>query len=62
MKFKTLLFKQVSKALMLFGLVCSSGHLYSQTLAFPEAEGFGRYTTGARGAANLSNLFSNQFE
>ncbi|WP_140487804.1 LamG-like jellyroll fold domain-containing protein [Flavobacterium sp. GSA192] len=52
MKFKTLLFKQVPKALMICGLVLSSGNLCSQTLAFPEATGFGRFTTGARGAAN----------
>ncbi|GGA84319.1 hypothetical protein GCM10008015_26420 [Flavobacterium palustre] len=52
MKFKTLLFKQVPKALMFCGLTFSSGILNSQTLAFPEAQGFGRYTTGARGATN----------
>lgn len=52
MKLTTLLFKQVSKAIMLYGLALSSGNLNSQTLAFPEAQGFGKYTTGARGAAN----------
>lgn len=52
MKFKTLLFKQVPKALMICGLAMSSGNLCSQALAFPEATGFGRFTTGARGAAN----------
>lgn len=52
MKFKTLLFKQVPKALMICGLALSSGNLCSQALAFPEATGFGRFTTGARGAAN----------
>jgi len=52
MNLKTLFFKQVPKAALLFGLVLSSGNLSSQTLAFPEAKGFGRYTTGARGAAN----------
>ncbi len=57
MKFKTLLFKQVPKALMLCGLALSSGNISSQTLAFPEATGFGRYTTGARGAANPQIYF-----
>ncbi|MBC7847905.1 MAG: T9SS type A sorting domain-containing protein [Flavobacterium sp.] len=52
MKLKTLLFKQVPKALLICGLALSSGNSNSQTLAFPEATGFGRYTTGARGAAN----------
>lgn len=52
MKLKTLFFKQVPKAVMLFGLAMYTGNLSSQTLAFPEAKGFGRYTTGARGAAN----------
>ncbi|MGM8363737.1 LamG-like jellyroll fold domain-containing protein [Flavobacterium sp. ARAG 55.4] len=52
MKLKTLLFKQVPKALLFYGLVLTSEALHSQTLAFPEAQGFGRYTTGARGASN----------
>lgn len=52
MNFKTLLFKQVPKALMLCGLALSSGNANSQTLSFPEAQGFGRFTTGARGVAN----------
>ena len=51
MKLKTLLFKQVPKTALLFGLALTSGSLYSQTLSFPEAQGFGRYTTGARGVA-----------
>lgn len=57
MKLKTLLFKQVPKALLIYGLALSSGNLNSQTLAFPEATGFGRYTTGARGAANPQIYF-----
>ncbi|MES2240643.1 MAG: LamG-like jellyroll fold domain-containing protein [Bacteroidota bacterium] len=52
MKLKTLLFKQVPKAALLCGLVFSSGNLCSQTLSFPEASGFGRYTMGARASAN----------
>lgn len=36
---------------MLCGFVAFSD-LKAQTLAFPEATGFGRYTTGARGSAN----------
>ncbi|EJL61563.1 Por secretion system C-terminal sorting domain-containing protein [Flavobacterium sp. CF136] len=37
---------------MICGLLTCFGELNAQTLAFPEATGFGRYTTGARGAAN----------
>lgn len=39
-------------AALFCGLMLSSAGLGAQTLAFPEASGFGRYTTGARGAAN----------
>lgn len=49
---KTLLIKQALKSLLLCGLTLSAAGLDAQTLAFPEATGFGRYTTGARGAAN----------
>lgn len=52
MKRKTLTFKHVLKIFMICGLIASFGDLNAQTLAFPEATGFGRYTTGARGAAN----------
>lgn len=52
MKNKSLLFKQVIKSLLLCGVTLSAVDLDAQTLAFPEATGFGRYTTGARGAAN----------
>lgn len=52
MKNKSLLFKQVIKSLLLCGITLSTVDLEAQTLAFPEATGFGRYTTGARGAAN----------
>jgi len=49
---KTLLIKQALKYLLLCGLTLSAAGLDAQTLAFPEATGFGRFTTGARGAAN----------
>jgi len=49
---KFLLFKQTFKSLLFCGLTLSTIDLSAQTLAFPEATGFGRYTTGARGAAN----------
>ncbi|WP_344826830.1 LamG-like jellyroll fold domain-containing protein [Chryseobacterium ginsenosidimutans] len=52
MKNKSLLFKQTLKSLLFCGLTLSTLDLDAQTLAFPEATGFGRYTTGARGAAN----------
>ncbi|WP_428229003.1 LamG-like jellyroll fold domain-containing protein [Flavobacterium sp.] len=52
MKKNTLLFKQGLKCLIICGLITIFGDLNAQTLAFPEATGFGRYTTGARGAAN----------
>lgn len=34
------------------GLISTTIDLNAQTLAFPEATGFGKYTTGARGSAN----------
>ncbi len=34
------------------GLISTTINLNAQTLAFPEATGFGKYTTGARGSAN----------
>lgn len=49
---KSLLTKQTLTALLFCGLPFSTLDLNAQTLAFPEATGFGRYTTGARGAAN----------
>ncbi|WP_035631989.1 LamG-like jellyroll fold domain-containing protein [Flavobacterium sp. CF136] len=52
MKRKTLTFKHALKFFMICGLLTCFGELNAQTLAFPEATGFGRYTTGARGAAN----------
>ena len=52
MKSKSLPFKHVFKSLLLGGLIVSTVDLHAQTLAFPEATGFGRFTTGARGAAN----------
>lgn len=52
MKRKTLTFKHALKFFMICGPLTCFGELNAQTLAFPEATGFGRYTTGARGAAN----------
>lgn len=52
MKNKNLLFKQTLSSLLFCGLAFSTADLNAQTLAFPEATGFGRFTTGARGAAN----------
>ncbi|PZU08909.1 MAG: pectate lyase, partial [Chryseobacterium sp.] len=49
---KPLLTKQTLTALLFCGLTFSTLDLNAQTLAFPEATGFGRFTTGARGAAN----------
>jgi hypothetical protein len=48
----TLTFKHALKVFMICGLITVYGDLNAQTLAFPEATGFGRFTTGARGAAN----------
>lgn len=52
MKSKSLPFKHALKSLLLCGLTLSTIDFNAQTLAFPEATGFGRFTTGARGAAN----------
>ncbi|WP_404985583.1 LamG-like jellyroll fold domain-containing protein [Chryseobacterium sp. M5] len=52
MKNKSLLIKQTFTSLLLCGITFSTADLNAQTLAFPEATGFGRFTTGARGAAN----------
>lgn len=49
---KSLLFKRTFKSLLFCGLTLSTIDFNAQTLAFPEATGFGRFTTGARGAAN----------
>ncbi|GGG59557.1 LamG-like jellyroll fold domain-containing protein [Epilithonimonas arachidiradicis] len=52
MKEKILPIKQVLKFYMFCAAISITTHLDAQTLAFPEATGFGRYTTGARGSAN----------
>lgn len=49
---KVLLFKPTLKSLLICGLTLSAFGSKAQTLAFPEATGFGRFTTGARGAAS----------
>ena len=61
MREKNLSIKQMLKLCLFGGLLTTSVGLNAQTLAFPEATGFGRYTTGARGSANpeiylVSNL------
>lgn len=48
----TLTFKYALKFFMVCGLITIFSDLKAQTLAFPEATGFGRFTTGARGSAN----------
>ncbi|MGO4773112.1 LamG-like jellyroll fold domain-containing protein [Flavobacterium sp. W22_SRS_FK3] len=48
----TLNFKYILKVFMICGLITFYSNLNAQTLAFPEATGFGRFTTGARGSAN----------
>ena len=45
-------FKYLLKLFMFYGFINSFVNLQAQTLAFPEATGFGRFTTGARGALN----------
>jgi len=52
MKQNTFTFRYVLKIFMILGFIATFGNLNAQTLAFPEATGFGRYTTGARGSAN----------
>lgn len=52
MKKSNLQFKFLLKLFMIYGFINSFVNLQAQTLAFPEATGFGRFTTGARGAAN----------
>ncbi|MEL1254581.1 LamG-like jellyroll fold domain-containing protein [Flavobacterium sp. DGU38] len=52
MKKITLSFRYRVNILSAFVLIAFMGQLKAQTLAFPEATGFGRFTTGARGAAN----------
>ena len=52
MKQNSFTFKHLLKIFMICGLMITFGDLNAQTLAFPEAIGFGRYTTGARGSAN----------
>ncbi|MDW8852619.1 LamG-like jellyroll fold domain-containing protein [Flavobacterium sp. MMLR14_040] len=52
MKKSNLPFKFLLKLFMIYGFINSFVNLQAQTLAFPEATGFGRFTTGARGAAN----------
>ncbi|MBN1183039.1 MAG: T9SS type A sorting domain-containing protein [Bacteroidales bacterium] len=41
----------MKKLLLILGFVLGMNGLQAQTLAFPGAEGFGRYTTGGRGGA-----------
>ena len=45
-------FKFLLKLFMFYGFINNFVNLQAQTLAFPEATGFGRFTTGARGALN----------
>ena len=52
MKYRKLPIKKSFQLLMFGGLMTAAAGMQAQTLAFPEATGFGRYTTGARGAAN----------
>ncbi|MEN3322245.1 hypothetical protein VP395_00770 [Mariniflexile soesokkakense] len=52
MRLKTLLLRHAPKIFITATMVLTYGNLIAQTLAFPEATGFGRYTTGARGHAN----------
>ncbi|WP_281309924.1 LamG-like jellyroll fold domain-containing protein [Flavobacterium flavigenum] len=52
MKKITLTFKHALKVFMVCVLITTFSDLKAQTLAFPEATGFGKFTTGARGAAN----------
>lgn len=52
MKKRILPIKQMLSLFMLGGALSAISGLKAQTLAFPEATGFGRFTTGARGAAN----------
>ncbi len=52
MKKLTFTFRHLLNIFIICGMLCNLSDLNAQTLAFPEATGFGRYTTGARGSAN----------
>ncbi|MFI1772801.1 LamG-like jellyroll fold domain-containing protein [Thalassobellus citreus] len=52
MRHRTLSLKAVFKIVITLLLTLLLENLNAQTLAFPEATGFGRYTTGARGYVN----------
>ncbi|WNH08498.1 hypothetical protein [Thalassobellus suaedae] len=57
MRQRTLPLKAVFKIFMTIVLVFFLESVNAQTLAFPEATGFGRYATGARGHANPQIYF-----
>lgn len=52
MKNRNFPLKKSFKLFMFCGLISATVGLDAQTLSFPEATGFGRFTTGARGSAN----------
>ncbi|WP_307307307.1 LamG-like jellyroll fold domain-containing protein [Epilithonimonas hungarica] len=52
MKEKILPIKQIFKLFMFCGAISTTIGIDAQTLAFPEATGFGRFATGARGSGN----------
>lgn len=57
MKKKILPIKSSFKFLIICGAMTTASGVNAQTLAFPEATGFGRFATGARGASNPEIYF-----
>ncbi len=57
MKQNNFIVKHLLKIFMICGLIITFGDLNAQTLSFPEASGFGRYTLGARGYATPEVYF-----